>query len=65
MKKMNSNNRTGLYMNAALLTLTLALLAATPTMAFGREKHGKSIGAALKASRPSGLKCSWWWWIRR
>ena len=71
MKNISSNNRTLLYLKAAIVTLSLALLAAAPAM-LAHENNGKIIRPSIKATaahhfgHTGGLKVDWsWWWIRR
>jgi hypothetical protein len=71
MKQITGIHRIGLGLNAALLTLSLSLLASTPTVRLARDHDGKLIhpilrsGATPALGNNSGLKVDMWWWLRR
>jgi hypothetical protein len=71
MKNIHVTNRGALLLNAAILTLTLALLAGTPTLVGARDGHGKINHRILKndvthaLGHASGLRCDWSSWLRR
>jgi len=71
MKNISATNRLGLYLNAALLALSLALLAGTPTVVGARDCHGKIVHPILKSGvahgfgHSSGPLAMSLWWLRR
>jgi hypothetical protein len=70
MKQMNIINRSGLYLNAAMLALSVSLVSATPAPRLPVANHGKTIHPALKSSSAHvvanyPLKADWWSWLRR
>ena len=67
---MNANNRSNLYLYAAPLALSLALVVGTPAKGLASVGRGKiihpalGVGSAHFSANTSGLRCMWSW-LRR